>query len=135
MDPDNLTEVINLVTQAIIAKNYGLVASAAVVLLVGLARKFLLPNVKAPWAQDKRLVLGLGFAAALAGGIGSALIAGTPFSVGLVVSVLLGSVGTWLTGVGAVSALKNAKEGGQIQAPQLAPSLVVGKPDPMDKLR
>ena len=127
VNPDATADLAQLLIGAINGRQWPLVVALAVVLLVGLARKLILPSLGERWPilLDKRVTLSLVVLVSAGVSVGTALLAGTPISLGLVLgSVVMAA----LSAIGLYSGAKNALEGGpQGPGPGRALSAVIGR--------
>jgi hypothetical protein len=99
-DPSNIETFARVVFNAVMTKNWALVAALAVVGLVFVARKYLAPKV--PFLATGRGGALLVMVTSLAGAIANAVLAGAPFNVGL----LLKAAGVAFTAAGGFAMAK-----------------------------
>lgn len=119
---DDPSEVARLISYAIMEEHWGLAAALLVVLLTLGFSKGIVPLIvekfpKLGFLADKRVTLAVALLGPVAVAIATALIAGAPITVGLIVTAVL----TGLGGVGIFSAQKNVREAMVPPAPQPAP--------------
>ncbi|AGC44588.1 hypothetical protein MYSTI_03276 [Myxococcus stipitatus DSM 14675] len=123
-DPSRIEEFARLVFDAVTSRNWALVASLAVVAVVYVLRRF--GGTRIPWLASSRTGAVLALLVAVAGAVGNALLAGTPFTWGL----LLKALGIGLGAAGGFSvlkallfgdaAVKKAEAAGEVAAGEIA---------------
>lgn len=117
MSFDDPKALLQMLLDAVMHKNYALVASVFVMLNVLAFRKGAVPLIvklfpKLGFLQNKVVTVLVALLSPVVGALITALVAGQPFTVGLVLSALMSG----LAGVGLFSAGKNIAEGVGLKA-------------------
>ena len=122
LNPDDIVQLLGTFVSAVQGGSW-LIATAPLILgLIWALRKFVIPTfaVRFPFLVDKRFTLALALVGPIAAALGTALIAGTPITVSLVLSAILSG----LAAVGLYSGQKNWAEGvAAAKLPQPSPSV------------
>lgn len=115
IDPENANALVKMLLDLVQSGNIAGAVAVGVMLLVLVFRKVLVPwlSPRFPVLLDKRIVIGVTVALSLAVTFGTALVAGAPVTVGLVVTALIGAAGA----SGIWSMQKNARDGEPLSIP------------------